>query len=109
MTKSNILLVDDDPATLFGLSRYLKKAGYNVREASCLMEAREVIVSERFDAVILDMILPDGSGVDWIGDLRGSYSELAIIIITGAGNIPLAVDAMRRGADNFLTEAGEHA
>ena len=102
--KPNILLVDDDPATLFGLARYLKKAGYNVKEASRLGEAKEVIASERFDAVILDMILPDGNGVDWIEELRRTYAEIAIIIISGAGDIPLAVDAMRRGADNFLTK-----
>jgi DNA-binding NtrC family response regulator len=102
--RSNILLVDDDPATLFGLSRYLTKAGHNVREASCLAGAREVIVSERFDAVILDMMLPDGNGVCWIEDLRENYPDIAIIVITGAGDIPLAVDAMRRGADDFLTK-----
>ncbi|HAM53433.1 MAG TPA: sigma-54-dependent Fis family transcriptional regulator [Nitrospiraceae bacterium] len=102
--RSNILLVDDDPATLFGLSRYLTKAGYNVREASCLAEAREGIVTERFDAIILDMMLPDGNGISWIEDLREHYPEIAIIVITGAGDIPLAVGAMRRGADNFLTK-----
>lgn len=102
--KPNILLVDDDQAILFGLSKYLTKAGYNVSEASSLAKAREIIVSRRFDAVILDMILPDGNGIDWISELRENYPEIAIIVVTGAGDIPRAVDAMRLGADNFLTK-----
>jgi len=100
----SLLLVDDDPSTRLGFSRFLMRAGYDVSEASCLEEAREAIGSRRFDAVILDLYLPDGNGLDWISELRGSCPDIAIVVITGAGDIPLAVDAMRRGADNFLAK-----
>ena len=99
-----ILLVDDEPATRIGFVRYLSKAGYIVAESSCLAEAREAIISQRFHAVILDLILPDGNGIEWIEDLRKTYPDIAIVVITGAGNISTAVEAMRRGADNFLTK-----
>jgi len=102
--KPKILLVDDEPATLIGLTRYLSKAGYTVEEASCLAEAQEAITSHRFHAVILDLILPDGNGIELIRDLRETYPDTAIVVITGAGDIPTAVEAMRRGADNFLTK-----
>jgi DNA-binding NtrC family response regulator len=102
--KQNILIVDDEPAIRLGLSRYLTKAGYIVREAASLSEARDAIVSQRLDAVILDQKLPDGNGIDWISDLRADHHDIAIIIITGAGDVPLAVEAMQRGADNFLTK-----
>ena len=53
---------------------------------------------------MLDLNLPDGNGLDWITDLRNAHPDTAIIVITGFGNIPVAVEAMRRGADNFLTK-----
>ncbi len=102
--KPKILIVDDDPSIRLGYSRYLSKEGYAVEETSSLTDARTAVTSRRFDAVVLDQMLPDGRGVDWIGDLRGSHPDIAIIIITGAGDIPLAVEAVRRGADNFLTK-----
>jgi DNA-binding NtrC family response regulator len=102
--KQSILIVDDEQAIRLGLSRYLTKVGYIVREAASLSEARDAIVSQRLDAVILDHKLPDGNGIDWISDLRADHHDMAIIIITGAGDVPLAVEAMQRGADNFLTK-----
>ena len=102
--KPSILVVDDEPATLFGFSRYLSGAGYAVKEASCLSDAGGAIGSQRFDAIILDLNLPDGNGLEWISKIRESYPETAVVVITGSADIPLAVDAMRRGADNFLTK-----
>lgn len=99
-----ILLIDDEESTRFGFSRYLSKIGYTVQEASCLSEAKEALQSRRFDAVLLDLNLPDGSGLDWIIEVRESYPDIPIIIITGFGDVPIAVEAMRRGADNFLTK-----
>ena len=101
---SKILLIDDEESARFGFSRYLSKIGYTVQEASCLSEAKEALQSQRFDAVLLDLNLPDGSGLDWIIEVRESYPDIPIIIITGFGDVPIAVEAMRRGADNFLTK-----
>lgn len=102
--KPSILLVDDEPGIQIAFSKYLSKSGYDVEPASCLTDARKALLSKRFDAVLLDLILPDGNGLDWIGDVRESHPDMAVIVITGAGDIPMAVEAMRRGADNFLTK-----
>ena len=102
--KPNILLVDDEPAIHFGFSEYLSAEGYALHGVHSLAEAREAVSGRRFDAVLLDLRLPDGSGIDWIPDLREMYPDIAIVVITGHGGVPLAVDAMRRGADNFLTK-----
>jgi DNA-binding NtrC family response regulator len=99
-----ILLIEDEEGTRFGFSRYLSKAEYFIQEATCLSEAQEALLSQRFDAVLLDLNLPDGNGLDWITDLRGSYPDIPVIIITAFGDISIAVEAMRRGADNFLTK-----
>ena len=102
--KPGILVVDDELSIRSLFSKYLTNAGYSVKEASCLKDAKEAIKSLQFNAVILDMMLPDGNGIDWIKDLRETSPEVAIIVITGGGDIPVAVEAIRRGADNFLTK-----
>jgi DNA-binding NtrC family response regulator len=102
--RPNILVVDDDQSIRFLFSRYLSNAGYEVQEASCLKEAMEAVKSHDYNAVILDQMLPDGNGIEWIRDLREACPDIAIIIITGKGDIPLAVEAMRCGADNFLSK-----
>lgn len=102
--KPQVLLIDDDQGTRFGFSKYLSKKGYVVTEASCLAEAREATSSQRFDAILLDLYLPDGNGLDWILEVRDAHPDISLIVISGLGDIPVAVEAMRRGADNFLTK-----
>ncbi len=103
-SRPKILLVDDEEAIRFGVSRYLSKKGYEVEGASDLSEAKGKVAAERYDAILLDLTLPDGNGIDWIPELREARADLAIVVITGTGDVPVAVDAMRRGADNLLTK-----
>ena len=102
--KPIVLIVDDNEAILRLFRRHLSIEGYEVQTASTLAEAREAIAERRFDAVLLDLNLPDGSGLDWVTELRQSDPATAIVVITGHGDIPLVVEAMRRGADNFLAK-----
>jgi len=104
MTAKTILMVDDEPAVLFGYGRYFAKAGFETVDAGTLAEARRSISARRFDAVLLDLNLPDGNGLEWIRSLREEQPEIAIIVITGQGDVPTAVEAMRLGADNFLVK-----
>ncbi len=73
-------------------------------EAGDLSEARVAMSEQRFGAIILDLNLPDGNGLDYISEVKAEHPDMPIILITGAGDIPVAVEAMRRGADNFLTK-----
>ncbi|NVN93059.1 MAG: sigma-54-dependent Fis family transcriptional regulator, partial [Desulfuromonadales bacterium] len=100
----SILLIEDDDSTRFGFVRYFSKEGYQIYEAATLSDAKEAISNRTFDAIILDITLPDGNGIDFITSVRAIDSSIPIIVITGAGNIPLAVKAMRCGANNFLTK-----
>lgn len=100
----SILLVDDEPVIRSTFSKYLIKAGFDVRSASSLTEARRALAAERLDALLLDLSLPDGSGMDWISEVREIQPEIPIVVISGVGDIPSAVEAMRRGADHFLTK-----
>jgi DNA-binding NtrC family response regulator len=100
--KHEILIVDDDQAILSLFSKFLTGLNYAVTAVSSLAGARGMLASRDFNAVILDQHLPDGNGVDLINDVRASIPTAAIVMITGQADVPLAVEAMQKGADNFL-------
>lgn len=99
-----ILMVDDEPAVRFGVSKYLESEGFTVAEAACLAEAREEMSKRSFGALLLDVKLPDGTGIDFLKEIRAQDTTLPIVVITGHGSIAMAVEAMRLGADHFLTK-----
>lgn len=107
--KPIVLLVEDNAATRFGFVRYFSKEGYEIIEAANITEASAALAARRFEIIILDINLPDGNGIDLIGAVRENDPCIPIIVITGEGDIPLAVEAMRRGADNFLTKPVDNA
>jgi len=107
--KPTVLLIEDNDASRFGFARYFSKEGYDIKEACNLAEAGRALVVQRFDAIVMDINLPDGNGIDFIDTIRATDSTIPIIVITGAGNIQLAVQAMQRGADNFLTKPVDNA
>jgi DNA-binding NtrC family response regulator len=100
----SLLLVEDEASARFGFVRYFTQEGYRVIEAEDLAAARKSLAVDRFDAVVLDINLPDGNGIDFIDIIKTADPLLPIIVITGSGDIPLAVEAMQRGAENFLTK-----
>ena len=107
--KPHVLLIEDNDATRFGFVRYFSKEGYEIFEAANLAEGAAALAARRFDIMVLDINLPDGSGIDFIDTARAGDPCIPIIVITGQGDIPLAVEAMQRGADNFLTKPVDNA
>jgi DNA-binding NtrC family response regulator len=99
-----VLLVDDDPAIQVGYSMFLTRSGYSVTTAGSVAKADEVLDGNNVDAILLDLGLPDGSGLDWIEKARSRYPDVPLVIITGSNDIGSAVEAMQKGADNFLTK-----
>lgn len=102
--RPTLLIVDDEKSIQVTFSHYLSRAGFEVHAAGCLAEARSRIASAPCDVVLLDLNLPDGSGLDYIIELRESFPGVAVVVITGEGDVPVAVEAMRRGADHFVTK-----
>jgi DNA-binding NtrC family response regulator len=100
----NLLIVDDEPAVRLGYSKFLSRRGYSVYESGTLSEAKDLIGSRKYDAVLLDLKLPDGNGIDLIQELRDTFQNIAVIVITATNDISSAVEAMRRGADNYLVK-----
>ncbi len=102
--KPVILLIDDEQSIQFGYEKYLSKTGYDVHSVSTAAEARSALSIGRIDVVLLDLNLPDGNGIELIPEIRHNNAEMALVVITGAGDIPSAVKAMQLGADHYLTK-----
>jgi DNA-binding NtrC family response regulator len=104
MKARRLFLVDDDETAHYAYKRYFAKSDYQIACAGTLKAAKTAIASERFDVMILDLSLPDGDSIEWIPELRSSHPGMPIIIITGIGDIPTAVKAIKYGAENFLAK-----
>jgi two-component system, response regulator RegA len=98
------LLVDDDHAFRTTLQSALRRRGIHTRTAATVQEGLILLEDESVDLVVLDHRLPQADGLSGIPRYREASPEAVIVMLTGHGDIPLAVDAIRRGADLFLTK-----
>jgi DNA-binding response OmpR family regulator len=97
-----ILLVDDEPALRFGVAHYLAQAGCTVEGSSTLGEGCDRLQSRSFDALILDLILPDGNGLHRIAEFRKAHPELAIIVVSAMQEADVRQAAIGQGADEYF-------
>ena len=102
--KPAILVLDDEEDVRVAIADYLSLKGFAVTGAATLADARKALSALRYDAVLVDLKLPDGDGRDLIPEAREAYPDIGIIVVSGDGDVPSVVEAMRRGADNFLTK-----
>ena len=99
-----VFVVDDDASILKSLSRLLRSAGYT---AETFASAEEFLGREHFNGIgclLLDVRMPGLSGMDLQDELSRADYSMPIIFITGHGNIPMSVQAMKKGAVDFLTK-----
>lgn len=104
MAEQRVLIVDDESVVRFGVRKYLNKHGYEVEESDSIQSAEQVFHRCLPDAVVLDYRLPDGNGLELLLRLKAIDSDVPVIILTGHGSIDLAVQAMKEGAEHFLTK-----
>ena len=104
MEKPRILLVDDDKNTANGLRKILLQDGYDTSCTYTGKEASNLIETEHFDIVITDMKLPDISGFSIIEKVKKKNIDIAVVMITAFSSIQTAIDAMKKGADDYLTK-----
>lgn len=102
--EATIFVVDDDEAVRRGLTRLLRSAGWNVE---ALASAGDFVRRAPLDGpgcVLLDVQLPDESGLELQGRLLQAGISLPVVFLTGKGDIPMSVSAMKRGAIDFLVK-----
>ncbi len=97
-----LLVVDDEPAILHFFRRAFQKEDVTLLTAESAAEGLEKAAAERPDVVILDIKLPDQSGLDAFGRIRRIDPRIPVIFITGHGTTATAIEAMRQGAYEYL-------
>lgn len=104
MTKDKILVVDDDRQNRWTLVEALRGAGYRVFDAETVAGAISAYEAERPAAVLLDINLPDGSGLDVLADIKRKNPEAVVIMVTGEVLAENVITALRGGAYDFITK-----
>jgi two-component system, OmpR family, KDP operon response regulator KdpE len=103
MSGQRVLVVDDEPQILRALRTTLRGAGYEVDTAATAEAALAAAAAHPPEAVILDLVLPDGSGTDVCRELR-TWSEAPVIVLSAVGEEREKVAALDAGADDYVTK-----
>lgn len=105
---SKVLIIDDEEKLRNLLARIVKLEGFAVTEAGNIKSARKVIGKEEPDVILCDVKLPDGSGVDFIREVKAKHPLIEIILLTAYGNIPDGVQSMKNGAFDYITKGNDN-
>jgi len=106
MTVHRILLVEDDSRFATMVADYLAEAGFRITRAATGASAMQLVASESFDAMILDLMLPDADGLDLCRNLR-SKSDMPVLMLTARGDPLDRVVGLEVGADDYLPKPFE--
>ena len=108
MTPS-LLLVDDDTRLASMVSDYLGRAGFEVETAGSLAAGREHLAANHYDALVLDLMLPDGDGLELCRELRGAAKtrQLPLLMLTARGEPMDRIVGLELGADDYLPKPFE--
>ncbi|MFM2119949.1 MAG: hypothetical protein RL722_1417 [Pseudomonadota bacterium] len=101
---ARVLVVDDEPDLLTVYELALVREGYDVHTAASVQEASATLAGQGYDAVITDLRLPDGSGIDLLRRLEQAGRPERVIVITAYGSPETAVQALKSGAYDYLTK-----
>ncbi len=101
--EARVLVVDDEPQIVRGLRVILTNAGYRVEEATTKREALDAVSVRPPDAIVLDLVLPDGDGIEVCKDIR-RWSQVPIVVLSAVGDERQKVRALDAGADDYVTK-----
>src|SRR5437763_4226513 len=99
---ATLLVIDDEPSIQYAFRQNFREPAYKVLTASPAAEGLEQIRKQRPDAVILDVHLPDATGLQTYEQIRLIDARIPILLVTGHGTTDLAIEAMKRGAYEYL-------
>jgi two-component system KDP operon response regulator KdpE len=102
-TAARVLVVDDEPQIVRGLKIILRSAGYAVEAAETKADALALLAARPPDALVLDLVLPDGQGVEVCREVR-RWSRLPIVVLSAVGDEREKVRALDAGADDYITK-----
>jgi DNA-binding NtrC family response regulator len=97
-----VLLVDDEEQFLETLAERMRARGMEVTTATSAAEALKKVAQESYDAVILDLLMPQIDGIETLGILKKKNPDIQVILLTGHASVEKGVEAMKLGATDFL-------
>src|SRR5438093_11447459 len=99
-----VLAIEDQPAFVKLVSSHLAKHGFLVDAAASLADALATLSATRYDAILLDLVLPDGNGAQLVDRLRREGSTVPAIVISARGLIAERIGLLEAGADDYLVK-----
>jgi DNA-binding NtrC family response regulator len=105
--KSHILVVDDEPSIRLTLETGLSLKGFRVSTASSGREALSFLRQQKFDAILCDILMPDGDGLELARSIREIDKDLPLVLMTAQGSVETAVKAIGEGANDFIAKPFE--
>lgn len=98
------LIVEDEPLMAVELEEQLLDEQFTVDRAELFKSAKEYLIGEEYDLILLDLSLPDGDGLDLLRDIKKLYEDTAVIILTARGEIEDKVTGLELGSDDYLAK-----
>jgi DNA-binding NtrC family response regulator len=102
--KNKLLVVDDEVFVRELLAEYFTKLEYHVHTAGSAAEALQVLKTEKFQAAVVDLRMPDANGIDLLRAIKQIDSDVSVVIMTGYPTIDSTVEALRSGAQDFVVK-----
>jgi DNA-binding NtrC family response regulator len=99
-----VLVVDNEPVVVNSIRKSLMRKGFSVEAAYTFAEALDQILSQDYGLVLLDMRMPDGNGLDLLQKIKQRRPDLHVVIVTGYASIDTAVEAIRKGASDYISK-----
>lgn len=99
---AHVLVVDDEGAIRYSVSKTLQRVGYNVNEAASGEEALDMIRNQRYDVILTDIRMPGITGVELLKRIKDLAPDAIVILMTGYASLGTAVEALRLGAHDYL-------
>src|SRR5260370_30393152 len=100
----DLLIVDDEASLRDLLTTVFEEDGNRVETAATLAEAREVVQKDEVDLVLCDLMLPDGSGLELLREIKTQNPSIAVIMITAHTSTKSAIDALKAGAADYIAK-----
>src|SRR5689334_16071822 len=104
MSRDRILIADDEADIALILKLQLEDAGFTTSRARDGVEALETLTRERFELLLLDIKMPRLDGMQVLKKVRVDYPEMVVIMMTAHGSEMIAVEAMKKGAADYITK-----
>lgn len=102
--KNTLLIVDDDPYVLESISTLLKEYGYTVFTSQNAGDAMKLVEKNPFDVVLTDIKMPQVTGIELLQNIHAYNQQVPVILMTAFAELDVAVDAVKRGAFDFITK-----